>query len=204
MLRRPRHTLALALLAVVPLSGCRPARPVAPPPAATDGEPVAPPLDAVGPRRAKVQIQQLLDFETECQWENVRILRDVANAAKGKVRVTFCNSRKPDGKELMKKLGITCQAQLVINGQKDFTVNREGQDETVQIHGPFNLTTADNVSTVIVQAIRAAGDLPADQEAKIRAAVTDGFARLDKEKAKTEGKAKGDAADKAKAAAKDK
>lgn len=208
MLLRPGYTLAVALLAALLCGGCRPSRPVAPPPAATDGEPFPPPFDAVGPRRAKVQVQQLLDFETECQWENVRTLREVANAAKGKVRVTFCNSRKPDGKDLMKKLGITCQAQLVINGQKDFTVNREGKDETVQVHGPFNLTTADNVSDVLIQAIRAAGDLPADQEAKIRQAVTDGFARMDKEKAKNEGpsKADGEAKDqgKGKAEAKDK
>ena len=179
---RPVLRVALAAAAVsLLLAGCKPASTAAPAANAKVDTSKPPSFAPVGSRRAKVQIEELIDFGVECQWENARILQAVAAAVPKKVYVTFHDTNADEGKQLARKYGVTCKSQLVIGGQKQFTITRDGKQDTVMVHGPFNLTSADNVVAVLQQAIESAyGPLSADEAAKIRQAVTDGFKRLEK------------------------
>ena len=107
----------------------------------------------VGSPQAKVKIDVWINQGNDCQWGNVVAFQTIVAALPTRLRASFHTTGTEAGKAEAAKHGITCQAQLLLNGQTNFKALVGGQTKDVVIHGPLSMSDQKDVAGALHQAL---------------------------------------------------
>ena len=116
---------------------------------------------AMGNTEGKVKVEAIIPSARDCHVTTVAMLNALVKEEPERTRVEISDMFIPLGKEAMKKRGVECAA-IFVNGKSQFTVERDGQPQTVRFEKNPNTEessyhTVDIVAAVDQELIQAYG-----------------------------------------------
>jgi len=102
-------------------------------------------IEPMGSPEAKVQVQFFFNSRNLCHEGTIELMKRIPAAVPRRIRVEFLDIATDEGFEASEKAALNCEAGLVINGQKEFEIERNGQKSKVPLLGPIGGPTGEGI-----------------------------------------------------------